>query len=311
MGLSGGGGYKPPPDNSLAVAQSQQEYADRSKQQEAQAAADKAARDSEAFATNTANASNDFRQRSSRRLNDMGLGGDQYNSLIEDAITGARSATPVNDPNPSQYYSDSLLDNSIARTQGDRRTNYNRLVSSTFAPNFENNSFSDNADDPFIEAVLGRQKGETIRALDMAKNRGNLDDQGYNSALSRVGEMEKAGRSTANTLGGSVIQGYRKQVRDIADTARNDASGYTLGGAFDVGNYKQQADQKVADLGGRLEGDVNNALSGQNFFDIGDILTRGSNAQGAVNPSLNLPAILAERERVWNANRGTGSTGVF
>ena len=307
----GGGKYTPPPDNSVQVQREQQAYEDRRRAEEQARAEAETARRTAEFNTNRDNAISGFRSRSEQRLRDMGLDPAGYSSLIESAIAGGRSATPNLDPNPAQFFTDNLLDTQIGRMQGDRRANYTRQATSAFADNFENGLFSDTADDPFIDAVLGRQRGEAVRALDLARQRGSLDQTGYDAATARLNEMERAGRSTANTLGGSVIQGYRQQVRDIGDRAREGASGYTLGGNFDLGGYTSELNNRVGDLRGRLEGDVNNALAGQNFFDLGDILTRGGSAQGPVNPRTSLTDILAERERVRNTDRGIGGSGTF
>lgn len=305
----GGGKYTPPPDNSVQVQREQQQYQDRRRQEEAEAAARQRAEQTTAFNTNRDSAIAGFRTRSTQRLRDMGLDPNAYSSLIENAIAGGNSATPNLDPNPAQYFSDSLLDTQIGRTQGDRRANFTRQATSAFGDNFERGLFGDDADDPFIDAVLGRQRGEAVRSLDLARQRGSLDERGYTAAMARLGEMESAGRATGNTLGGSVIQGYREQVRGIGDRAREAASGYTLGGDFNLGGYTNELNSRVGDLRGRLEGDVNTALSGQQFFDLGDILTRGGSAQGPVNPRTSMADVLAERERVRNTDRGVGGGG--
>lgn len=307
----GGGKYTPPPDNSVQLQRERQEYEDRRRSEEQARAEQERAEQTATFNANRDNAIAGFRSRSTQRLRDMGLDPDAYASLIENAIVNGRSAIPDRDPNPAQFFTDSLLDTQISRTQGDRRANFTRQAAGAFGDNFETGLFDDTADDPFINAVLGRQRGEATRALDLARQRGSLDQRGYDAAIARLDEMESAGRATGNTLGGGVIQGYREQLRGIGNRARDAAARYTLGGDFNLNSYTNELNSRVGDLRGRLEGDINTALDGQSFFDLGDILTRGGSAQGPVNPRTSMADVLAERERVRNTNRGVGWGGVF
>jgi hypothetical protein len=159
--------------------------------------------------------------------------------------------------------------------------------------------------------VLNTQRTAAQQQLDRAKARGNLDTTGYSGALSRLDEMFKAGTATGQKLGGSVLQGYKERLRGIGDTARADAGRYELGGSFDPNVYHTQRDNTFKDITSNLEGDLRGALSGTNFFDIGDIITQGGIAQGATNPRLEQPAILAQRKEKQDAQRGLGGQGTF
>jgi hypothetical protein len=305
----GGGGYTPPPDNSLELERLQQQEREANRLREAQERSAREAAQRSAFNTSLSNAQNTFRTNATQRLTSLGLDPNQYGSLIDRALTGASTRVADLDPNPGQYFTDSLLDDTINREQTDRRINFGRQVASTFRSDEPFTRFNDSLDDPFIDSVLGRQRGEAVSALDNARRRGSLNDRGYEAAFARLGEMEAAGRSTANTLGGSVLQGYRDQLGEVADRARSSAGSYTLGGNFDVGTYRTRFDNLANDLSGRLEGDVSSALEGQNFFDLGDIITRGGAAQGAVNPRTELADVLAQRARTRTNERGVGASG--
>jgi hypothetical protein len=308
--MSFGGGYKPPPDNSVQLQREQFAREDTNRAAERQRQEEDAARRRGEFTTARDTAIGDYRDRSAQRLTERGLDPTQYNFLIENAIRSGRNALPDLDTNPSQYFTDALLDNAINRTQADRRASYTTQANRAFADNFERGLFQDTADDQFINAILGNQRGEAVRSLDMARSRGSLDQVGYDAAMARLGEMEQAGRSTANNLGSAVIQGYRNRTRDIGNRAREAAGNYELGGDFNLGGYTTELSDLTGTLRNSLEGDISSALAGQQFFDLGDILTRGGSAQGPTNPA-SLPGFIAERERVRNAERGVGGGGTF
>lgn len=308
--MSFGGGYKPPPDNSLQLQREQFAREDANRTAERQRQEEETARRRGEFNTARTNAETAFRTRAGARLTARGLDPAQYGNLIDAAITGGRNATPDLDTNPAQYFTDSLLDNAVSRAESDRRANFTQQTNRAFANNFERGLFQDTADDPFIDAILGTQRSEAVRALDLAKGRGSLDQTGYDAALARLGQMEQAGRSTANNLGGAVLQGYRTRVRDVGNRAREAAGSYSLGSDFNLGGYQSELSDLTGNLRRSLEGDINAALAGKQFFDLGDILTRGGSAQGPVNPA-SLPAFVAERERVRNAERGVGGGGTF
>lgn len=308
--MSFGGGYKPAPDNSVQLQREQFAREDANRTAERQTQADDAARRRSEFTTARDTAVNDYRGRAAGRLSARGLDPTQYNYLIENAIASGRNAMPDLAENPGQYFTDALLDSAIGRSESDRRASYTTQANRAFTPNFERGLFQDTADDPFIDAILGNQRSEAVRSLDLARSRGSLDQTGYDAAMTRLGEMEQAGRSTANNLGGAVIQGYRSRAGEVGNRAREAAGGYNLGGDFNLGGYQSELNSLVGSLNNNLQGDINSALAGQQFFDLGDILTRGGSAQGPVNPNT-LPAFMAERERVRNAERGVGGGGTF
>jgi hypothetical protein len=215
------------------------------------------------------------------------------------------------DPNPGQYFNDDLIDSTLNREQSARRDRNMRAIRQTFQPNAEVSLFADTMDDPFIESVITRQRGEAMTSLDNARRRGNLDDRGYEAALARLGEQERAARAEANTIGSTVLADYRNQLRGVADQAKEAAGGYMLGDNFDAGTYRNRWNSLTQDFNNRLEGDVLGRLSGETFFDLGDIITRGGVAQGAVNPRTGTLDAMAERDRVRNTDRGVGGQGVF
>jgi len=307
----GGGGYNAPPDNSIELERMRQAEADRNRIREDERAAQLKAEQEAAFGTNLSNAEVSARNRAQRTLTQRGLNPQDYMSLIEGALADQRIMVPQRDPNPAAYYTDDFINNVLMNEQAGRRSQYIRDVDKVYSPGFENNLISDTVDDPYIMDVLNTQRTAAQQQLDRAKARGNLDDTGYAGALSRLDEMFKAGTATGQKLGGSVLQGYKEKLRGIGDTARADAGRYELGGTFDPNVYHTQRDNTFKDITTNLEGDLRGALSGTNFFDIGDIITQGGITQGATNPRLEQPAILAQRKEKQDAQRGLGGQGTF
>ncbi len=305
--MCGGGGGQTQEDRSLEVeAMRQREREENRAREEARQAQERDERAGR-FSRDFHQAVDGFRTNAQRRIANRGLDYNEFAGTIEDAIKGAAGRIPELDPNPGQFFGDSLIDNSLNEVQQGRRTQFTRQARNKFADDEPNSLFADSSDDNIINAILGRQRSEASSALEMARKRGNLDNQGFDAAMARLGEMEKAGRSTAQTLGGSVLSNYRTQLRNVRDDAIAGAGNYQLGDNFDLANFRNRFDNQANDFRGRLEGDVNAALTGQQFFDLGDIITRGGVAQGVTNPTIGLSDILAERERVRNANRGVTS----
>jgi len=309
--MCGGGGYSAPADNSVELERMRQAEAERNRIREEERAAQLRAEQEAAFGMNLSNAETSARNRAQRTLQQRGLNPQEYMDLIESAIADQRVMVPQRDPNPSQYYTDDFINNVLMNEQAGRRSKYIRDVDTIYSPGFENNLIQDTVDDPYIMDVLNKQRTAAQQQIDRAKARGNLDDTGYQGALTRLDELFKAGTATGQKLGGSVLQGYKERLRGIGDTARADAGRYELGGTFDPNVYHTQRDNTFKDITTNLEGDLRGALSGTNFFDIGDIITQGGVTQGAVNPRLEQPAILAQRKEKQDAQRGLGGQGTF
>ena len=309
--MCGGGKYSAPADNSLELERMRQAEADRNREREDARAAQLKAEQEAAFGTNLSNAEISARNRAQRTLTQRGLNPQDYMSLIEGAIADQRIMVPQRDPSPAAYYTDDFINNVLMNEQAGKRSQYIRDVNKVYSPGFENNLISDTVDDPYIADVLNKQRTAAMQQIDRAKARGNLDDTGYAGALSRLDELFKTGTATGQKLGGSVLQGYKEKLRSIGDTARADAGRYELGGSFDPNVYHTQRDNTFKDITTNLEGDLRGALSGTNFFDIGDIITQGGISQGATNPRLEQPAILAQRKEKQDAQRGLGGQGTF
>ena len=251
------------------------------------------------------------RTRTAAALRDRGVDPTRYTSDIEERLNYNASLLPSNTEDFTAQFGDPFVDSVINTLQSRERGNYSRALRDAFGTDFADRTFSTTADDPFVEALLGRQRTEAQDMLNRAKARGQLDDTGFSRAFERLGELEKAGRSTAQSLSDAVIQNRRADINNMIQGAFGRAGGVELGQSFDPNSYIGRVNQRVGEFQSNLEGDIGAALQGQQFFDIGDVITRGGMAQGVANPT---PAFLdaqAAREQLRQRERGTGQGGTF
>lgn len=302
-----------PPDNSLQLQQERFQHDDmlRQQEQERQAAEEAAKRARFTSALDAAVAG--ARGSAATTLNQRGLDPNEFNPLINAEIDRIRTTIPDLAESPGTYFGPDLTDVILGREENARRTRYGNEVNSFFTPSYATNAFADTADDAILASILGEQRNSAQSAIERARARGTLNDQGYNAANQRLNSAAQAGNATLQTLGGTVISRNRQALGNIGDEARSSASSYTLGGSpFDLGTYRGRADSTLADLSSRFEGDVRGAAAGANLFDLGDIIGFGAREQGAQNDANNpLAEVLAQREQSRRANRGLGTQGSF
>lgn len=257
------------------------------------------------------------------RLYGMGLGADdqnllygnirkKYDSLYNTAGTSADDYTGAFDGN-------AILDDVLNTERTGRRGTYGVQARTAFNGIDPNKDFADTADDGYISDIVGRQYGDAEGALTRARARGALTDTGYTAGLNTLGDARTAGTATANALGGAVLTRNRGELEGIKSKAVTDAGAYDFGQTFDPGSYKSQYDTKKASLTSGLGGEISSALAGQNFFDVGDALTKAGYAQGAQNTNaltsgFTTPAgaaIAGAKDKDKTATRGLGGTGLF
>lgn len=302
-----------PADNSAQLQQERFAHEDLLRQQELdrQAAEDAAKRTR--FTSALDAAVGGARGSAATALTQRGLDPNEFNPLINAEIDRIRTTVPDLAESPGTYFSPDLADVVLGREENARRTRYGNEANSYFTPSYATNAYADTMDDSILAAILGEQRNSAQSAVERARARGTLNDQGYNAANKRLESAASAGNATLQTLGGTVISRNRQSLGNIGDEARTSASAYTLGGSpFDLGTYKSRAEGTQSDLNSRFEGDIRGATAGANLFDLGDIIGYGSREQGAQNNQNSpLAEVLAQRETSRRTNRGLGTQGSF
>ena len=189
---------------------------------------------------------------------------------------------------------------------------YNKAIN-TYAPEgFEQKAFADTSDDAVLAAILGEQFSGASDSIMRAHERGTLNDQGYKYAMDNLNTQKSAGNARLQSLGGGVLEGYPKQLGDIAKGARTGASSWDFGDTFDPNTYGTQLTGRQKDLSGRLEGDIRSAVGGEQFFNIDDLISKGTVGQGAVNGNpTSLAGAIAGRKKEEEEQRGLGTQGSF
>lgn len=216
---------------------------------------------------------------------------------------------PEGDPNPGSYYSSDILDSLISGAQTQRRSGYTQQVNNTFAPGFEQQYIPDSADDSYINDLLTGRKADAQKSIDFARARGQLNDSGYSSAESKLGEQEQAARGTLTGIGNSILSTKRAALTPIRDQAYGTASGFNLGDPTpDISSYSARAAKQASDSLSGLQGDILGALGNTSLFNTNDIILAGGRGQGPQNlTTANVPARLKKSE----TDRGLGTTGGF
>ncbi len=305
-GGGGGGNTNVPYDNSAEIA--------AQKAKDAADARDAAAATTERAASNWRQSRDRLRDyavnRASTALTDRGLSSEANNGYVLDQITQKYNSLDESQ-NPATAFSDDWVNDLVNSRSTAARTTAKTGTRASFAGRDPNASFTDTMDDPYIDSILNAQRTEAQATLDRAKARGQLNDVGYADAIGRLDTQASAGRTTANSLTDAVLSGYRKQLTDINNEATARAGSLEDGEVFDPSTFTARYDAKQTDLSKNFGGAVNAALTGQKFFDIGDIINGAGNTQGVANPTPALLDAQAERDRLRNTNRGVGNEGGF
>lgn len=266
----------------------------------------------------------DASTRAKNQLTAMGLDQDTYGLLggrLDTALNNAYSNAGLSSNDYTGVFDPNAILNSVLDTQRlANRGGYVTQARSAFSGYDPLTAFDDTSDDSYINDIVSRQYGDAASALERARARGALTDTGFNAGLNYLGEQKGTALSNAQTLGGSVLTRNRDTLSGIQSKASYDAGNWDFGqSAFDANKYLDQYKSKQSELQGSLGNDISNALAGQNWFNVGDVLTKAGYAQGAQNtkslasgydtPALS--ALASERDKRAASGRGLGGAGVF
>jgi hypothetical protein len=322
------GGGRKGSDNTAAILAEQQRVQQERAQRDAETAAANASRAEQERIAREAEASQRFssdleqalgitRAGAQERIARLGLDPAQYNDRIERELQATRLRVPQGAQGVGQFFNTDFVDTLLNEDRSVRRQSATARAQRELPSDFTS-TFSSSADDPFIDTILGRQSGEARAQLERAQRRGNLTDTGFTAGMGRISELERAGRSQAQALGDSIINRFRSEAGDVRNRALERAGSVDLFEPdFDLTPFNTQLADVQNRFNTNLAGEVEGALAGQSFFDIGDILNRAGVTQGAQNAAgtaeLSPAAVLAERQRRQReeAQRGIGGGGTF
>lgn len=218
----------------------------------------------------------------------MDVDNDPYGimSLFTSQLDKIRAGAPEIVTDPNSLFSDTVLDNALNEARGTQRSKFGSQVKDTFSDNFGLQTFADTADDAYLTSILNDQKTEAEQALERALARGTINEVGKTKGAAELSNMYKTGLAKANSLGDTVLSGYRSQLDDRVGKIRTSANNWDFGDNFNFDNERAGVDTLKNSLSAKLEGDILNALSGQSFFDNNVLLGKAGTATGITNNPL-------------------------
>lgn len=215
----------------------------------------------------------------------------------------------------SQFGVDNYFNNAVQNTQSRYQSDLRNQIVGAGGDGFEYQTFADTADDPILQGILDRQKGDAQLILDRAKARGQLNDVGYGRAQTELGTQGSGAMATLQSIGGGVLEGYRKQLRNTYDQGLNQAATASFAQPFNAGSIVDRLNQLKTGLSGSLENDINKGVGGTTFYTPSVAIGKGGTTQGTINPSkINfkenplLAAFQTDENRKQYGATNTGST---
>lgn len=248
-----------------------------------------------------------------RRFETTGLNPLDYEDRIRDALDLAQSGMTFGS---TPTFSTGLGDDLLGDIRQSQVRDYQRAINEWAPEGFSTNAFASTADDAIINAILGEQFGAASDSILRARDRGTLNDAGFKYAMDNLNTQKQAAMARLQDTGGGILEGYRGSLDDIIKNARTGAGSWDFGDTFDPNFYRTQVETKQGELGGRLEGDIRNAIGGEQFFNTTDLIQKGGIGQGAQNTGLGsqsggLMAAITQRKNEEEQKRGLGTQGSF
>lgn len=205
-------------------------------------------------------------------------------SAYTNALDNTRAGWGSEDAN-TYINAQNKFDDAIGQGTKTRRMGLNQGWQDIYGQNYANNAFTDSMDDNLINSIMGQRGEDAMAQITASRDRGQLNDGGYNRALSEYENQQKVARSDLDKIGQGILSGYRGQA-DAYNTKQLD----TIGGLGFNDRFTNEGalsglDMLVSRLGGQLEGDFYGAVQGQNFFDPNSAITKAGSLQGYYNPT--------------------------
>jgi hypothetical protein len=248
-----------------------------------------------------------------RMFQEKGLDLDQYGDRIGGALDREQAGITFGS---TPAFSSDIGSNLMSDIRNQQIKEYQRSIGEFAPEGFNQKAFGSTADDAVIEAILGEQFGAASDSVLRARDRGTLNDAGFQYAMANLENQRKAASARLQDTGGGILEGYRGELGGIAENARTGAGSWDFGDTFDPTQYRTQIEQRQGELGGRLEGDIRNAIGGEQFFNVNDLIQKGGVGQGAQNTGLGsqsggLLAAITDKKKNEEQARGLGTQGSF
>ena len=241
-----------------------------------------------------------------------GYNPDDYNTQIERYLGDIQRSIPTGDLSPDQYYTGDIYNPWKTGVEQEQITGYQDELNQFLSPGFATDMVSDNLGTPILQGILDSQYDDASGAVTRARDRGTLNESGYNRAISDLGDSRSGGFSRLDSIRDGLVEGYRTDLRGQADQSRDRLNNFTLGDSFDSAGIQTNINDYYANLSSGFEGDFRNAFGGDQLFDWNKHIQQGGVSQGVTGSNLNAPVFLAglnQRDENENTGRGLGNTG--
>lgn len=273
------GGYSPPPDRSVELAQFQAQQAREARAEERRLADEKRAR----FDRDLDNAFTLGTSQARRYFEEQGLDPDDYTSDIAEYVDNVRRGVPLNDANPMTYFAD-IGKRIWDQEQTQFRNRSLRSLRPFTQEGFATNRFGDTLDDQYLQSILAENRVKADEYIQRLLDRGVITDVGAAAAKADVDKQQARANIRLQDIGASQLEGLRGGLRDIAAQARTAASGLHLGDTFDSEYWRKRIDDKTAE-GVNLFSDKLRAATPDDLFDTSRLALIAGIAQGSRNKS--------------------------
>lgn len=216
---------------------------------------------------------------------------------------------------------DNLINDFVDKETSTRKNQLQNWLNNTYGGFGTTNSYLDNywktdADNDFNNQFLDDYYNQSMSQLETAKNRGLLNDAGYNSAMSALDRRKSAATGELNKMTDDVINNYRDDLANKVTGFQTAIDDYNLGqrNNYNSTNFGNQFNDLYNTQKNDLEMDLNNAVSGYTPFDVSDILGSARNAQGILtggNQNSELLQSLQDQKKSQTNKVGLGNQGIF
>lgn len=286
----------PPPDNSMQIRQMELDEARR--KEEAQALKDKQHKEELLNLRN--NARSAAGSAAEQYFSGQGLDSSQFSGDINSYLDNVLAGINPNDENPNAYFKDAGQ-SVYNQLESGRRTKAQTDLDRIFSPNFETKRIPFTLDDPYLDSINAEQRGTADSIIRNMLDRGVITQSGFNAAAADLDKQSAGVKTRLNELGTSTIAGGQGQLRDIANTARQDAANLKLGNQFDPYSYSSDADRIFDEFITGLGDNIRSKVTG-NMYNTTGLAALAGAAQGAGNTAYN-PNAAAGIDQDPDANR--------
>ena len=258
----------------------------RSRESENRASATQAQQDAEArsrFATGLSSAQGNALTQGQSIFGGFGQEtSDRFTPELERLINATNVPDLAN--NIGSFFDPNLANTILDRGRTSDIRGFNNQLNQ-FAPvGFTDTSIQNTADDSIISGILANRREAANEFGDRAVARGSFNSAGRSAFDQSLDEQSLAGNAQLQALGGGVLGNERDTLRGLANQFRGNVNSFDFGQAApDIAGFQNTLGNRQTSLAGEREGNILNALGGQDIFDTSKAFLQGGAGQGATN----------------------------